>query len=157
MTEKKSTQDIFTNLIDQTNMTDILGESDQIDFTDAAGKKKVVIAGNGVNPLDLGDLDKSVCLIIAKKNVVVDRKFKGTIITDGQIRITNGADISCSADDVSAALGLTYTQGDKTFSVANMFTEGADMLASNAADSTDDSLPTIDSAKLITYSNWVKK
>ena len=157
LTEQESTQDIFTNLIDQENMTDILGESDQIDFTDAAGKKKVVIAGNGVNPLDLGDLDKSVCLIIAKKDVVVDRKFKGTIITDGQIRITNGADISCSADDVSAALGLTYTQEDKTFSVANMFTEGADMIASKAAESTNDSLPTIDSAKLITYSNWVKK
>ena len=156
-TTKESTQDIFTNLIDAANVKAVLGSSSGVVyFTDAAGQNKAVVAGPG-EALALSSIDSSVCLVIAQRDVVADRAYKGTIISGGQIRVTGGADITCDAGDVSAALSLTRDCNGKTYSVANLFTEGADMTAASAAENDSSSLPVIDTADLVKYSNWVKK
>lgn len=157
-----TTVSLFTNIINSTNMTDIISAGSGGEKTFEAeyqGTKYTAVVKNGDYTFDTAAKNKKVDVIVATGNVYIDDDFTGTIVAKGKIIVKRNCKITNGTQEIFKAL-LLSTVSDATDSkhLYDVFMDGAEYLGnvSRVSDKTQEDTK-IDYSSLITYQNWTKK
>lgn len=148
---------VYANLISEDNTSLLSSSSNKkgtyVPFYDSAGSERVrVYYGDCTISSAVDGLNM---IITVDGDVNISTSFTGTVICDGKITISNGADITNDPDILSSIFTL---QDESTgLYVANLFVSGENyslIEGSTNAESSGES--TINTADLISYSGWKK-
>jgi hypothetical protein len=175
MSDEQAGRDVFHNLISEENWNSIMsGTTSHLTFCDRDQVERVYVSrtvhgkdGDDTS-LMLSDVPDTVDLIITDQDVVIDRGFSGTLLTEGMITISEGGyEITGNAGKVSECLNLTMklpvnvrlgSSDTNLISVANFFNEGADITAVSMEGDDSAGLPsTVPADRLVTFSDWKRK
>ena len=88
---------------------------------------------------------------MATGDVVVDRSFKGIVISNGVITVTGTAILDPDPEGVSAAMQVVTRIDDKDYMLVNLFSDGNYAFSE---DEDEEKPETIKVSDLIVYENW---
>lgn len=151
---------VYQNLISQKNIEKLRSstskEGNYVTFKDEAGKERVRVYYGDCNYSSNVEGLNMIITVDGDVNISnISTSFKGTIICDGKITMTNVAEIQNDPDALSSVFTL---QDESTgLCVANLFTSGEDFSLLEKSDNVDAmGDATFNTADLITYSGWKK-
>lgn len=158
--------DIFSNLVDRSNITTYYGVVQGDDsITDKSGAKyfdggatedgttvKAVVTGGDYVYTGSGT-DDFHGLIIATGNVTVEKSFQGTIIAGGNIYLRDNVQVQPDNEAVLQAMTLRKTAGSLEFHAMDFLKGGEGYLDGSGKTYNSE----IDLGDLITYENWQKE
>lgn len=158
---EKNANGIFYNIIDKTELDNLVAAGSMQAVYNAAGDVGAVIVNNrnAAGPYQMS-ADASVNwddvrILVASGDVVVDHNFKGIIIAGGTITVQGGVTIESDADGVSEAMQIdTVLQSGAVSTVVNLFVEGNYVYNEEAANVGGVLVKTAD---LVKYENWSKE
>lgn len=158
--------DIFTNLVEKSNITTFYGAvTGDYSITDKSSAKyfdggtntdgtvvKAVVT-NGDYVYTGTGADKFQGLIISTGDVTVEKSFKGTIIAAGNIYLRDNANVEPDNEAVLKAMTLSKVVGNTEFHVTDFLRGGEGYLDGSGKPYDAE----IDLGDLITYENWQKE
>lgn len=157
-----TTVSLFTNIINDTNMTELVGHKVgkmQTFETDYQDKTYRAIVVDGNYTFDSNAKKQNVSVIVATGDVNIETDFTGTIVAKGKIIVKSNCKIDNGTQEVFKTLLLAAESEDTDAKhLYDVFMDGAAYLGniSKFSDKTMEDTK-IDYSDLITYQNWTKE
>ncbi|MEG1848277.1 MAG: hypothetical protein RRX92_08755 [Lachnospiraceae bacterium] len=151
---------VFDNLVDSATLKKFIDQhgdtARQFKFIDTERSISGILVDNAGREAYVYKGDPNLHLIIATGDVVVNKNYKGLILTDQKITLADNVLVESAEADVKAALKLHTEVDGKVYNLMGFLWDGAEFL--NISDKDDvTATESVQLEDLIVYENWSKE
>ena len=156
--QEKEANGIFYNIVDRAFLNKLVPFVGNVFVGyDSNGQNGIVVVNNATTPYRIslstthGEDWNKVKLLVATGDVIVDRSFRGIVISNGVITVTGTAILDPDPEGVSAAMQVVTRIDDKEYMLVNLFSDGNYAFSEEEEEEGPENIKVSD---LIVYENW---
>lgn len=161
LTETEKNNDVFTNLVLESDMRGFIGANQRKEFTGSDIISVLVDNKNGATFKTSEYNADKLRFVVATGDVIIDSKFKGLLIAKGSVTLKAGGSVTASPDEVAKAIQIEKEIGGVTKCPMDFLVSGSDYVLSGAVGASKGGAGAaqgvVNVSDLVVCENWTKE